>query len=107
MLAALRKHIVSNNHKSVESKSNLRSSSFLPLPNLLDDASDDYIADLMTSRQNEAQPEALRQIEADSEPTALIDCIRYVLLRTSLNSAAENFVPELVSRAVETGVWSV
>jgi len=65
-----------------------------------------YIADVMTAWQDFAHPEALRQIEADSNPTAFADCVRYALIRTSINSLAANYVPELVARAVELGLWT-
>lgn len=64
-----------------------------------------YIEDLMIAWRNVAHPEALAQIEAGKEPVALADCVRYVLIRTSINSLAGNYVPELVARAVETGLW--
>ena len=68
---------------------------------------DGYITDVMTAWKDFAHPEALRQIEADTELTAFADCVRYALIRTSINSLAANYVPELVARAVETGLWTV
>lgn len=68
-----------------------------------------FIADVMATWQDSAHPAALRQIEAGEKPTALADCVRYALIRTSINSLASNYVPELVIRALETGLsgWSV
>jgi hypothetical protein len=38
--------------------------------------------------------------------TAIAACIRYALIRTSINSIAGNYEPALVARAVEVGLWS-
>jgi hypothetical protein len=65
---------------------------------------DGYIADLMLA-WNHAHAAAQRQTEADQFHTALADCMRYALICTSLNSLAANYVPALVARAVETGLW--
>jgi hypothetical protein len=65
-----------------------------------------YIADVMTAWKDFADLETQRQIEAKEEPMAFADCLRYALIRTSLNSLAGNYVPELVVRAVETGLWT-
>jgi hypothetical protein len=66
---------------------------------------DDYLAALTTA-WDLAHQKAIQQIEADEAPTAIIDCIRYALIATSLNNVAESYVPELVARAVETGLWT-
>jgi hypothetical protein len=66
---------------------------------------DGYIADLMFAWQH-AHKQCLAQIEAGQSPLALVDCIRYALMRTSINSLAANYVPALVARAVEVGLWS-
>ncbi len=63
---------------------------------------DGYLSDLTS-----AWLRARNQIDAEQEPRALAICLRYALIRTSLNSLAENYTPELVVRAVETGLWSV
>jgi hypothetical protein len=46
---------------------------------------------------------------ADENVTAdeayLADCFRYALIRTSINSLAGNYVPELVVAAVKIGLW--
>lgn len=47
-----------------------------------------------------------RQIEADEEPSTFADCIRYALIRTSINSLARNYSPDIVARAVVVGLWS-
>jgi hypothetical protein len=64
-----------------------------------------YIADLrMRSQVHEAR--AREQIAAGEEPTALMDCFRAALIESSLRTWAANLTPEVVARAVETGVWS-
>ena len=67
---------------------------------------DGFIADVMLGWQH-AHDEALRQIESGQAPAALADCVRYALIRTSINSLSANYVSELIARAVETGLWSV
>ncbi len=37
----------------------------------------------------------------------LADCIRYLLIRTSINGIAGNYVPKLVAQAVKTRYWTV
>jgi hypothetical protein len=66
---------------------------------------DGYIGDVMTAWEDFAHPAALQQIEAGESPAAIADCLRYALIRTSINSIAANYPPELVARAVETGLW--
>src|SRR5215216_4723324 len=66
---------------------------------------DDYLADLTTA-WDLAHQEAIQQIEADESPTAIVECVRYALIATSLNNVAESYVPELVARAVEIGLWT-
>lgn len=63
-----------------------------------------FIDDVMRAWQS-AHEEAQRQIEADEAPAALAQCVRYALIRTSINSLSANYVPALVARAVETGLW--
>ncbi len=48
----------------------------------------------------------LQQIDAGVEPTAFGDYFRDLLVDTTLNSIAENHVPELVAQAVSTGIWT-
>src|SRR3954470_1663056 len=50
--------------------------------------------------------EVLQQIEANEEPNAFSAYLRDLLIDTTLNSIAENQVPELVARAVDLDVWS-
>ncbi len=66
-----------------------------------------YIADVMLAWEQVAHPQALAQIEAGGPVTALTDCVRLALIRTSVNSLAANYVPEMVARAVELGVWGI
>jgi hypothetical protein len=66
---------------------------------------DGYLADLLIAWQD-GQKRAQAQITAHEMPTALAACIRYALIRTSVNSLAANYEPALVARAVEIGLWS-
>jgi hypothetical protein len=67
---------------------------------------DGYIADLDLAWRR--ADEATRcQIDAGEEPFRLGDCVRYALIRTSVNSLAGNCDSSLVARAVETGTWLV
>lgn len=61
-----------------------------------------YIADLTTAWQSIAHPQAMAQINEHKPPTALVRCIRYALIRTSLNSIAGNYEPSLVVQALQT-----
>ena len=64
-----------------------------------------YVADVMVA-WDEAQAETLRQIESGDSPHAFAQCVRYALIRTSINSLAAKYMPEMVARAVELGVWT-
>jgi hypothetical protein len=64
---------------------------------------DDYLADL-TLAWDAAQNATETAVQHEEEPVALLDCIRYALIWTSINSLSRNFSPELVARAVEVGV---
>jgi len=66
---------------------------------------DGYLADLALVWKR-AQDLAMRQIAEGRPPLAVADCIHYVLIHTTVNSLASNYGPELVARAVETGLWS-
>ncbi len=66
---------------------------------------DGYLADLSLALEC-ASAETRRQIEADQEPANFSDCIRYTLIHTSINSIAGNYVPELIAKAVEVGMWT-
>lgn len=52
-----------------------------------------------------AEGHACEQIEAGQEPTAVADCLRCALIRSSINSLSSNYMPELVARALQTGLW--
>ncbi|NUM78343.1 hypothetical protein HUU40_28610, partial [candidate division KSB1 bacterium] len=65
---------------------------------------DGYLSDLMIAWEN-AHKRTQEQIAADKMPTALAACVRYALIRTSVNSLAANYPPELVARAVAIGLW--
>ncbi len=66
---------------------------------------DGFIADL-TLAWKHAYEETQNQIEARQAPRALAQCVRYALIRTSINSLSGNYAPELAARAVETGFWA-
>ena len=66
---------------------------------------DGYIADL-TLAWHRTQAQLTVQIEDGDLSIYLADCVRYALIRTSINSLATNYEPALVARAVETGIWS-
>jgi hypothetical protein len=66
---------------------------------------DGYLEDLSLAWEC-VETETRKQIEANQEPTGFAECLRYALIRTSINSTAENYVPELVARAVEVGAWT-
>lgn len=53
-----------------------------------------------------AYDETKRQIEADLEPSAFAECIRYLLIRASINDIVNDYPPELVVRAFELGLWT-
>jgi NB-ARC domain/APAF-1 helical domain len=66
---------------------------------------DGYLADLALALER-ASDEAGKQIEAGQAPESLAECIRYTLIRTSINSIAENSIPELIARAFQVGLWT-
>lgn len=66
---------------------------------------DGYLADLRVAWLR-SYAVASRQIDADQEPSALADCVRYALIRGSINSLASQYDPFLVVSAVATGLWS-
>lgn len=75
----------------------------VPQSNFLYDA---YLEDLQIAWEV-AYEQCLDQINNHESPTALIDCFRYVLIRTSINSISADYPPELVARAVELEIWTV
>jgi len=67
---------------------------------------DGYIDDLLLVWKR-AIAESKAQAQANENSLAIVDCIRYLLIRTSINSVATNYAPEIVGRAVELGLWDV
>ncbi len=67
---------------------------------------DGYIEDLLFVWRKAASC-ALRQLQMKLVPLSLGDCVRYALIRTSINSAAANYVPEIVAQAVAIDFWPV
>ncbi|MBE7557270.1 MAG: hypothetical protein HS126_40050 [Anaerolineales bacterium] len=67
---------------------------------------DGYIKDLMPAWQENAHQQALQQIEAGEEPTAIAYCVRYALIRTTINSIATNYISGLITQAMGSGLWS-
>lgn len=65
-----------------------------------------YTTDLMLAWKQVAHIAALSQIEADQDVTSLANCLRYALIRTSINSLAGNYVPAIVAQAVRAGLWT-
>ncbi|CAN98931.1 conserved hypothetical protein with Apaf-1 domain [Sorangium cellulosum So ce56] len=65
-----------------------------------------YISDLTAAWHGIANLTALRDIEEDAPPVELARCFRYALIRTTINSLASNYPPELLSRAVVVGAWA-
>jgi hypothetical protein len=62
---------------------------------------DGYIQDLMTLWYGAVHPQALAQIDSGAEAHLLPEVIRYALIRTSINSLASNYPPELIGRAIQ------
>ncbi|MBZ0280696.1 MAG: TIR domain-containing protein [Anaerolineae bacterium] len=62
--------------------------------------------DDLTQAWEIAHVEALRQIDADQEPTIIAQCIRYALIQTSINSIAANYPPKLIGLALEAELWT-
>jgi len=65
---------------------------------------DGFIADLTLAWEH-AHAETERQLESEHQ-TALAQCVKYALIRTSISSLSSNYVPALVARAVKTGLWT-
>lgn len=68
---------------------------------------EDYIADLMVAWERHAHQIALQQLDDAEDCKALVDCVRYALIRTSFNSISQKIVPELLQSAIEHGIWTV
>jgi hypothetical protein len=67
---------------------------------------DGFVADVMLA-WNDARSRALADIEAGKEPRTFAECVWYALIRTSVRSLVSQYEPELLKRAVETGLWSL
>ncbi|RIJ90179.1 MAG: hypothetical protein DCC43_14990, partial [Candidatus Brocadia sp.] len=65
---------------------------------------DGYLSDLMVAWKG-AHDTVRSQIDAGQMPDTFIDCLRYALIRSSINSIAANYAPELVARALELEIW--
>ncbi len=66
---------------------------------------DDYITDLEMAWDRTSLPAALQEVEQGNLNTEYGWCFRYALIRCSLNSLSGTLPPEIVIRAVETGLW--
>src|SRR4051812_24643821 len=66
---------------------------------------DGYLADLLLAWES-AQEQTAHELESGQEPSAFVDCLRYVLIRTSINSIAETYKPEQVAQALGLGLWT-
>ena len=65
---------------------------------------DGYLSDLLLAWET-ANNDLRNQTDSLLPPTALIDCFRYALIRTSVNSLDASYPPELVMRALELHLW--
>jgi len=63
----------------------------------------DFLTDLERA-WDAAEKKTESQIEINQEP--IIQCIRYLLIRTSINSLAENYPPALISKVLDSGLWT-
>ena len=66
---------------------------------------DDYITDLEMAWDRTSLPAAFHEVEQGALNTEYAWCFRYALIRCSLNSLSGTLPPEIVIRAVETGLW--
>jgi len=66
---------------------------------------DGYLADLEYAWRR-AEDETRQQIAKDKPLEAMVKCVRYALIRATVNSLIANYVSELIVRAVEIGLWS-
>lgn len=67
-------------------------------------AYDGFVADVDLAWLH-AHDKARRQIAVGKEDMALADCVRYALIRAKTNSLSAGYAPELIERALETGIW--
>ena len=65
---------------------------------------DGYLNDLAIA-WTFAEAKAFEQAVVGEHFDAFVECYRYCLVQTSVNSVAGNYVPEIVRRAVELGIW--
>jgi len=66
----------------------------------------DYIDDLMTLWREIDQPRLLQAIDEKGQPAGLSGCLRYALIRTTVNSISGQYEPALIARAVAVSQWS-
>lgn len=66
---------------------------------------DGYIADLMLTWER-THTLIRYELETGQPSSTFLDCVRYTLIRTTINSLAAEYDASLVARAVETGIWS-
>jgi hypothetical protein len=64
-----------------------------------------YLADLHVAWEA-SETLAQQQIEADQDPSALLDLLHYALIETSLRSWAESLTPGIVAQAVAINLWT-
>lgn len=64
---------------------------------------DGYISDLMLAWEH-TNSLAYNQLNDDQLPSAFADCLRFALIRTSINSLAANFEAKLSAQAIDTGL---
>jgi len=64
-----------------------------------------YLRDLDVA-WNTAYQQATNQVDQGDTTTALLDCALYALIQSTINSIMGNYVPALVKRALETGLWT-
>lgn len=67
---------------------------------------DRYLDDLQKA-WDAAYSTCQSQIVEGQPRTALVDCFRYALIRTSINSIAADYSPQVIAKAVELGVWTI
>ena len=67
------------------------------------DGYDGYLRDLESAMEH-ARRVSMMEIRDGAVPVSLAQVIRLALIRASVTSVATNYVPELLARAVETGI---
>ena len=66
---------------------------------------DGFISDVTLAMQR-AYDGAYHQIEAGEAPSAPALIVRYLLITATVSTIASDLVPQLVTRAIEVGLWS-